>query len=97
MREARRASAEAALREESAMFTRSMRGDFLAGPLSAADFALYPMVAFLDRCAHQAAGLRSASRADARARGVEGAHRGAAVLRRHHPAALAEEVLRVRV
>jgi glutathione S-transferase len=28
-----------------------MRGDFLAGPLSAADFALYPLVAFLDRCA----------------------------------------------
>ena len=33
------------------MFTRAMRGDFLAGPLSAADFALYPLVAFLDRCA----------------------------------------------
>ena len=27
-----------------------MQGDFLAGPLSAADFALYPLVAFLDRC-----------------------------------------------
>ena len=26
------------------------RGEFLAGPLSAADFALYPMVAFLKRC-----------------------------------------------
>ena len=39
------------LREETALFTRYMRGDFLAGQLSAADFALYPLVAFLDRCA----------------------------------------------
>ena len=39
------------LREEFALFTRAMRGDYLAGPLSAADFALYPLVAFLDRCA----------------------------------------------
>ncbi|HTP98352.1 MAG TPA: glutathione S-transferase family protein [Casimicrobiaceae bacterium] len=39
------------LREEFAMFTRAMRGDYLAGALSAADFALYPLVAFLDRCA----------------------------------------------
>jgi glutathione S-transferase len=26
-----------------------MRGDYLAGPLSAADFALYPLIAFLFR------------------------------------------------
>ena len=32
------------------MFTKAMRGDFLAGPLSAADFALYPLVAFMKRC-----------------------------------------------
>jgi glutathione S-transferase len=38
------------LREEYALFTRAMRGDFLAGSLSAADFALYPLVAFVDRC-----------------------------------------------
>jgi glutathione S-transferase len=44
-------AALAALREETALFTRYMRGDFLAGALSAADFALYPLVAFLDRCA----------------------------------------------
>ena len=25
-------------------------GDFLAGPLSAADFAFYPLVAFIKRC-----------------------------------------------
>ena len=35
--------------EEVAMVTRAMRGPFLAGPLSAADFALYPMVAFVYR------------------------------------------------
>ncbi len=34
---------------ELAAFTRSMRGPYLAGPLSAADFALYPLVAFLYR------------------------------------------------
>ena len=35
--------------EESALFTRAMRGDFLAGQLSAADYALYPLVAALWR------------------------------------------------
>jgi len=39
-----------AVRAEAELFTKAMRGDFLAGPLSAADFALYPMVAFLKRC-----------------------------------------------
>ncbi|GIK85039.1 MAG: glutathione S-transferase [Betaproteobacteria bacterium] len=34
---------------ELAAFTRSTRGPYLAGPLSAADFALYPLVAFLYR------------------------------------------------
>jgi glutathione S-transferase len=33
--------------DELAMFTNAMRGDYLAGPLSAADFAFYPLVAFL--------------------------------------------------
>ena len=33
-----------------ALFARTLAGQFLAGPLSAADFALYPMVAFLFRC-----------------------------------------------
>jgi len=27
-----------------------MSGEFLAGPLSAADYALYPLVAFMNRC-----------------------------------------------
>jgi glutathione S-transferase len=35
--------------EELALFTKSMRGDFLAGPLSAADYTLYPLVAALWR------------------------------------------------
>jgi glutathione S-transferase len=35
---------------EYALFTRSLAGDFLAGPLSAADFAFYPLVAFVKRC-----------------------------------------------
>jgi glutathione S-transferase len=39
-----------AIAAESALFTQSMRGDFLAGALSAADFALYPLVAFGKRC-----------------------------------------------
>jgi len=39
----------AACLEELAMFAREMRGDYLAGPLSAADFALYPMLALLLR------------------------------------------------
>jgi len=45
--EARRAAAE-----EFAFVARYLAGDFLVGPLSAADFALYPAVAFMDRC-HQ--------------------------------------------
>lgn len=38
-----------AVTEELRMFTKALRGPFLAGPLSAADFALYPLVAFLYR------------------------------------------------
>ncbi len=47
---AKLAAGLAAVREECALFAGYMRGDFLAGGLSAADFALYPIVAFLDRC-----------------------------------------------
>jgi glutathione S-transferase len=39
-----------AIVEELALFTNAMRGEFLAGALSAADYALYPLVAFLGRC-----------------------------------------------
>jgi glutathione S-transferase len=46
---ARIAKGRAAVVDEIAMFTRSLRGPFLAGPLSAADFALYPLVAFVYR------------------------------------------------
>src|SRR5262245_23918175 len=41
------AKGQSAVIEEAAMFTKALHGDFLAGPLSAADFALYPFVAFL--------------------------------------------------
>ena len=43
------AAGRKAVVEESALFTRAMRGDFLAGQLSAADFTLYPLVASLWR------------------------------------------------
>jgi|SRR5450631_1454038 len=35
--------------DELGMFSKAMRGDFLAGPLSAADFAFYPLIAFFYR------------------------------------------------
>jgi glutathione S-transferase len=38
--------------EEFGFIARYLAGDFLVGPLSAADFALYPQVAYMDRC-HQ--------------------------------------------
>ena len=43
------AAGRKAVVEEIAMFTRAIRGDFLAGSLSAADFTLYPLVAALWR------------------------------------------------
>jgi len=43
-------AAKEQLRGEYALFAGSMRGDFLAGALSAADFAFYPLVAFTKRC-----------------------------------------------
>ena len=43
------AAGRKAVVDELALFTRAMRGDFLAGPLSAADFTLYPLVAGLWR------------------------------------------------
>ncbi len=43
------ADARKATIEELEMFAKAMRGDFLAGPLSAADFALYSMAALLKR------------------------------------------------
>jgi glutathione S-transferase len=42
-------SARKAVTEEFAQMTRYMKGDFLVGPLSAADFSLYPPVAFMFR------------------------------------------------
>jgi glutathione S-transferase len=42
--------ARKAVAEEFAQMARYMKGDFLVGPLSAADFSLYPPVAFMWRC-----------------------------------------------
>jgi len=42
--------ARAAMAEELAFMARYVEGEFLVGPLSAADFALYPSVAFMYRC-----------------------------------------------
>ena len=47
---AKLAEGKQAVRDEYAMYSKVMRGDFLAGELSAADFALYPHVAFMKRC-----------------------------------------------
>jgi glutathione S-transferase len=51
--EARDAAKLPALRDaivdELGMIARSMKGEYLAGPLSAADFAAYPLVAFVKR------------------------------------------------
>jgi glutathione S-transferase len=43
------ADARAAVVGELGTLAKAMRGDYLAGPMSAADFALYPMVALLKR------------------------------------------------
>ena len=44
------AAARQAVQDELALFTKAMRGEFLVGPLSAADFAFYPYVMYLWRC-----------------------------------------------
>ncbi len=48
--DARVATAREAVMAEYALFTRYLAGDFLVGPLSAADFAFYPLVAAMNRC-----------------------------------------------
>jgi glutathione S-transferase len=53
------AAGRAGVIAEYALFTQAMRGDFLAGPLSAADFAFYPLVAFMKRCETKLPDLRS--------------------------------------
>jgi glutathione S-transferase len=44
------ATARKELIDEYALLTKSMKGEFFAGALSAADYALYPLVAFMNRC-----------------------------------------------
>ena len=91
----RRSIAEArkALIDEFALFTRYLKGDFLAGPLSAADFALYPLVAFVKRSEIEAARSRCRRHADAGSSRVESADRSAAVLREDDSAALEGEMI----
>ena len=48
--EAKIAAGRKEVMDEYALFTKAMRGEFLAGSLSAADFAFYPLVAFMNRC-----------------------------------------------
>ena len=42
--------ARVAMAEELAFMARYLEGDFLVGPLSAADFALFPAIGFMFRC-----------------------------------------------
>jgi glutathione S-transferase len=51
------AAAQAALAKECALWETTLGGDFLAGALSAADFALYPQVALALRFASRNPGL----------------------------------------
>jgi len=44
------AKSRRAIADEFGLFTQAMCGEFLAGPISAADFAFYPLVAFVKRC-----------------------------------------------
>ena len=44
------AAGKEAVHEECVMLSKAMRGDYLAGEISAADFALYPLIAFMKRC-----------------------------------------------
>lgn len=53
-------TARAAVAEEFAFMARYLEGDFLVGALSAADFALYPFVAFMDRCRQREPGFDAA-------------------------------------
>ena len=45
--------ARTAMAEEFAFMARYLAGDFLVGPLSAADFALYPAIGYMFRCQHR--------------------------------------------
>jgi glutathione S-transferase len=74
--------------DEVVTFTKAMRGEFLAGPLSAADYALYPLVAFLKRCEMKLPDLDADGMPDAGIQGVEESDRAAAVFRQDHTSPL---------
>jgi glutathione S-transferase len=51
------ASAAADIRKELGVWENAIKGDFLAGPLSAADFTLYPEIALVQRISDRNPGL----------------------------------------
>lgn len=53
--------ARTAMAEEFAFMARYLAGDFLVGPLSAADFALYPAIGYMFRCQHRVPSFDAAS------------------------------------
>ena len=59
------AAARKALMDEFVLYTQYLKGDFLVGPLSAADFALYPLVAFVKRSETKLPDLDADGNADA--------------------------------
>lgn len=59
--ETRLAAGRDAVSAEYALFTRYLGSDFLAGALSAADFAFYPLVAYLKRCEPKLPGFDAAA------------------------------------
>ena len=88
--EARLEAGRKKLREELDYFGRELRGAFLAGDApSAADFVLYPDIAYVKRIALKKPESKLGGHPAAAHRAVGRAHRGAAVLREDVPAALA--------
>ena len=70
-----------------------LRGDFLAGPLSAADFAFYPLVAFVKRCEMKLPDLDADGMLTPELRAWKARIEAAAVLREDDSAALEGELM----
>ena len=71
--------ARAAVKQELAQMSSYFKGEFLAGPLSAADFSLYPLVAFMYRARVKLPDFDADGLLTPRAQALEGAHRSAAL------------------
>jgi glutathione S-transferase len=59
--EAKIEASRKAMADEFAFMARYLAGDFLVGPLSAADFALYPAIGFMYRCQQRVPSFDAAS------------------------------------